>query len=221
MTAAPVTREPKARGNSVATGHQNFGASDWTKAGSGVSPAAFWLLCRRGQSNPRRSAEYPQTAWKADKGAFGGTFRRKAPPVPPAKTNSASASQRDKGAYILCGTTLLAPENGAAQSRDITVTPGGVYWGRRRKIRQPRWGRCSKGIFPPRRVLRPSTKTGGSLWGPRGVLVLIHAVFQINATILSLISRFVNHFSRERGAGQEKTGLPARLAERPETICDR
>ena len=28
-------------------------ASDWTKAGTGVSPAAFWLLCRRGQSNPR------------------------------------------------------------------------------------------------------------------------------------------------------------------------
>ncbi len=30
------------------------------KSGAGVSPAAFWLLCRRGQSNPRRSAEYPE-----------------------------------------------------------------------------------------------------------------------------------------------------------------
>ena len=30
------------------------------KPGTGVSPAAFWLLCRRGQSNPRRSAEYPR-----------------------------------------------------------------------------------------------------------------------------------------------------------------
>ena len=28
--------------------------------GAGVSPAAFWLLCRRGQSNPRRSAELPE-----------------------------------------------------------------------------------------------------------------------------------------------------------------
>ena len=126
--------------------------------------------------------------------------------TPAEKTNSASASQRDKGAYILCGTTLLAPENGAAQSCDVTVTPGGAYWGQRRETRRPRWGRCSKGIFPPRRVLRPSTKTGGSLWGLRGVLVLIHAVFQISDTILSLISRFVNHFSREMGPGQEKTG---------------
>ena len=32
------------------------------KVGSGVSPAAFWLLCRRGQSNPRRSAESPKIA---------------------------------------------------------------------------------------------------------------------------------------------------------------
>ena len=30
------------------------------ESGAGVSPAAFWLLCRRGQSNPRRSAEYPE-----------------------------------------------------------------------------------------------------------------------------------------------------------------
>ena len=30
------------------------------KSGSGESPAAVWLLCRRGQSNPRRSAEYPK-----------------------------------------------------------------------------------------------------------------------------------------------------------------
>ena len=30
------------------------------KAGSGASPAAFWLLCRRGQSNPCRSTEYPE-----------------------------------------------------------------------------------------------------------------------------------------------------------------
>ena len=91
-----------------------------------------------------------------------------------------------------------------------------VLWGnghRRAGLVGPgRWPRpagsaaCSKGIFPPRRVLRPSTKTGGSLWGPRRVLVLIHAVFQISDTILSLISRFVNHFSREMGPGQEKTG---------------
>ena len=32
------------------------------KPGAGVSPAAFWLLCRRGQSNPRRSAEHPEKA---------------------------------------------------------------------------------------------------------------------------------------------------------------
>ena len=30
------------------------------ESGAGVSPAAFWLLCRRGQSNPRRSAELPE-----------------------------------------------------------------------------------------------------------------------------------------------------------------
>ena len=135
-----------------------------------------------------------------------GGFGRNAPPVPPAKQNSAFASQRDKGAKDLCGTTLLAPETVATQACDVTVTPGGAYWGQRRETRRPRWGRCSKGIFPPRRVLRPSTKTGGSLWGPRRVLVLIHAVFQISDTILSLISRFVNHFSREMGPGQEKTG---------------
>ena len=29
------------------------------KTGSGGTPAAFWLLCRRGQSNPRRGVEYP------------------------------------------------------------------------------------------------------------------------------------------------------------------
>ena len=28
------------------------------KSGSGGTPAAFWLLCRRGQSNPCRSTEY-------------------------------------------------------------------------------------------------------------------------------------------------------------------
>ena len=44
--------------------------------GTGVSPAAFWLLCRRGQSNPCRGTEYPQTAWKTNEGAFGGTIRR-------------------------------------------------------------------------------------------------------------------------------------------------
>ena len=181
-------------------------ASDWAKRGPGEPRRRFAYFAAEGKVTRAYGAEYSQTAWKADKGAFGGTIRRKAPPVPPAKTNSASASQRDKGAYILCGTTLLAPKNGAAQSRDITVTPGGAYWGQRRETRRPRWGRCSKGIFPPRRVLRPSTKTGGSLWGPRGVLVLIHAVFQISDTILSLISRFVNHFSREMGPGQEKTG---------------
>ena len=32
------------------------------KSGSGGTPAAFWLLCRRGQSNPCRSTENPQTA---------------------------------------------------------------------------------------------------------------------------------------------------------------
>ena len=45
------------------------------------------------------------------------------------KQNSAFASQRDKGAKDLCGTTLLAPETGATQACDVTVTPGGAYWG--------------------------------------------------------------------------------------------
>ena len=44
--------------HSAAGCYQATTQSDET-GGRGV-PAAFWLLCRRGQSNPRRSAEYPE-----------------------------------------------------------------------------------------------------------------------------------------------------------------
>ena len=120
---------PKESGRFCGCAASSPEASDWENRGPGGPRRRFGYFAAEGKVTRAYGAEYPQTAWKADKGAFGGTIRRNAPPVPPAKQNSAFASQRDKGAKDLCGTTLLAPETGATQACDVTVTPGGAYWG--------------------------------------------------------------------------------------------
>ena len=77
---------PKESGRFCGCAASSPEASDWENRGPGCPRRRFGYFAAEGKVTRAYGAEYPQTAWKADKGAFGGTIRRKAPPAPPAKT---------------------------------------------------------------------------------------------------------------------------------------
>ena len=114
----------------------NPGASDWIKESKTLVLACFWILFARAKSIPGFGGGAPVNQLRRPGPGRPGSQapKRLASEETPRrcrrqKTKHAFASQRDKGAKDLCGTTLLAPETGATQACDVTVTPGGAYWG--------------------------------------------------------------------------------------------
>lgn len=120
IRSPPQIRCPKESGGFSGCAASSPEASDWENRGPGCPRRRFGHFFAEEKVTRVRAGE----ARKPSPEAAG--FRRNAPP---AKTKHAFASQRDKGAKDLCGTTLLAPETGATQACDVTVTPGGAYWG--------------------------------------------------------------------------------------------
>lgn len=85
----------------------------------------------RGQGELAEGQERAAWAAKPPKATFrSGWLRKKSPAGAAGKNKTAPLPHKEtKGAKDLCGTTLLAPETGATQACDVTVTPGGAYWG--------------------------------------------------------------------------------------------